>query len=59
MVRVVIQALTNVSVIQKNPNATALGLHAALFGDLAKTFKKGMIDPIDKPAKRSKTFDRI
>ena len=59
MVRIVIQALTNVAVIQKNPNATALGLHAALFGDLAKAFKKGMVDTIDKPAKRTKTFERI
>lgn len=30
-----------------------------MFGDLAKVFKKGMVDTIDKPAKRSKTFDRI
>jgi hypothetical protein len=48
-----------VSVIQKNPNGPALGLHAALFGDLAKAFKKGMVDSLDKPAKRSKTFERI
>jgi len=48
-----------VAVIQKNPNGTALGLHAALFGDLAKAFKKRMVDSIDKPARRSKTYERI
>ena len=34
-------------------------LHAALFGYLSKQFKKSLQDPIDNPASRAKTYERI
>ena len=34
-------------------------LHASLFGMLAGVFKSELIDPLDKPPSKRKTFDRI
>lgn len=37
----------------------SLGYHAAMFGFLAKACKKDLVDILDKPATRRKTFERI
>ena len=62
MVRIVIGALTDASILA-NPSAgknyTAMGFHAAMFGYLARIFKNGLVDPLDKPSTRKKTFERI
>ena len=36
-----------------------MGFHASMFGFLSKMFEKQMIDPLDKPATRLKTWQRI
>jgi hypothetical protein len=60
MVRIVIAALTDKTVLaQGSGNFTATGFHAAMFGYLARIFKKDMVDSLDKPASRKKTLERI
>ena len=62
IVRIVIGALTDKSILGKpeaGKNYTAMGIHAAMFGYLAKTFKHNMIDPIMRPASRKRTYERI
>ena len=59
MVRVVIAALTDKDLTNKATNMTAMGFHASMFGFLAKEFGKDMVDPLDKPGTRVKTYCRI
>ena len=57
--RVIISTLTEKAVLSGKPFKTAVARHAMLFGDLAKYFKTGLVDPLDKPASRKHTFERI
>ena len=59
MVRIVIAALTDKELTKSATNLTAMGFHASMFGCLAKEFGKDMVDPLDKPATRAKTYCRI
>ena len=57
--RVFMGALTDKSLLQGNPKAMAVAFHASMFGQLAKNFKQNFVDPLDKPGKRTKTFERV
>jgi len=59
MVRVVIGALTDKDVTKNATNMTAMGFHASMFGFLAKEFGKDLVDSLDKPGTRAKTYTRI
>lgn len=59
MLRVFMAALTDKALLQGNPLHTSVSKHAQLFGILAKQFKKDLVDPLDKPATRKRTYDRI
>lgn len=37
----------------------AVAFHASMFGQLAKHFKQNFVDPLDKPGKRTKTYERV
>lgn len=37
----------------------AVAFHASMFGQIAKQFKLNFVDPLDKPARRSKTYERV
>ena len=57
--RIAISVLTDKSLVIGSSGVFSKALHAALFGYLSKQFKKSMQDPLDKPASRIKTFERI
>ena len=56
MVRIAISALTDRNTTQNCNNLTAMAFHASLFGFLAKMFTTEMIDTLDKPESKVKTF---
>ena len=57
--RIAISVLTDKSLVIGSSGVFSKALHAALFGYLSKQFKKSMQDPLDKPASRIKTYERI
>ena len=61
--RTILACLTDRQLIQasrgQDKAATSLGLHANLFGFLSKKFEKDLVDPIDSPSTRRKTYARI
>jgi len=62
MVRIAIGCLTDRSILslpQAYGNFNALSTHTSLFSYAAKSFKTNMVDPIDKPASRKKTYEKI
>lgn len=50
--RVFISTLTEKTILAGKPLKTAIAKHALLFGELAKSFTTGLVDPLDKPATR-------
>jgi hypothetical protein len=62
MVRIAVSSLTDRSILslpQAFGNFKALATHTSLFSYAAKSFKTNLVDPIDKPASRKKTYDKI
>ena len=57
--RVFISTLTEKAVLSGKPSKTAVARHALVFGELAKLYKTGLVDPLDKPATRKHTYERI
>jgi len=53
---VFISALTEKAILAGKPPKAAIARHALLFGELAKSFTTGLVDPLDKPATRKQTF---
>ena len=54
--RVFISTLTEKAILAGKPPKAAIARHALLFGELAKSFTTGLVDPLDKPATRKQTF---
>jgi hypothetical protein len=59
MLRVFMGALLDKSLLAGKPQAMAVSFHASMFGHMAKCFQTKFMDPLDKPARRSKTYERI
>ena len=60
--RVIINCLTDkqlISASRGSNQATSIALHAAMFGVLSQVFMKDLVDPLDKPANRRRTYERI
>jgi hypothetical protein len=57
--RILIGALTDKAVLAGKPSYSSVSKHISLFGLMSKIFKKELVDPLDKPATRKRTFDRI
>lgn len=58
--RIFMGALLDKSLLKTGTqSAYPMSFHASLFGDMAKSFKTNFKDPIDKPAKRTKTYERV
>lgn len=59
ILRVFMGALTDKTLLTGNPKSMAVAFHASMFGFLAKSFKQNFVDPLDKPARRQKTYERV
>jgi hypothetical protein len=57
--RVFLGALTEKAILSGTPSKASIAKHALLFGELAKCYKINLVDPLDKPATRKRTYDRI
>lgn len=57
--RVFVGAFTDKGILSNKPSSFAVAKHASLYGELAKVFKKDLVDPLDKPANRKETYKRI
>ena len=58
-VRVAISVLTDKGLVVASSSVMSKALHAALFGYLGEKFQKNLVYPVDKPASRLKTYERI
>ena len=57
--RLLLHALVDKSLIPAKPLNAGVAKHASLFGVIARTFGKDFVDPLDKPATRKKTLERV